>query len=158
MLTHKVNLPVLVCSCWLAVDRGKFPCSRHCVGLAGSRSWLTTVVAVLMQRRLRWSAFVWFEDRVIPPPSFPPFLPPIHSALGDDYEEMLSNRLNEVKVQVEDKGHYDLTYEELSFGARTAWRNAPRCVNRIVWRQLEVGRGGGILTSIGHCVSYLSEV
>ena len=55
-----------------------------------------------------------------------------------------------MRKEIEEKGHYDLTYEELAFGARTAWRNAPRCVNRIVWRQLEVSecgcvcvRGGG---------------
>ena len=43
-----------------------------------------------------------------------------------------------VRAEVAAKGSYDLTYEELVFGARMAWRNAPRCSNRIVWRQLEV--------------------
>ena len=47
-----------------------------------------------------------------------------------------------MKKEIEEKGHYDLTYEELAFGARTAWRNAPRCINRIVWRQLEVSGYG----------------
>lgn len=60
------------------------------------------------------------------------------SALGNNYEHQLQTRLGEVRSQIEEKGHYELTYEELVFGARTAWRNAPRCVNRIVWRQLEV--------------------
>lgn len=51
----------------------------------------------------------------------------------------MSVRLWQIQQEIEAKGHYSLTYEELVFGARTAWRNAPRCVNRIVWRQLEVG-------------------
>ena len=52
-------------------------------------------------------------------------------------------RLGTIKKEIEVKGHYDLTYEELVFGARTAWRNAPRCINRIIWRQLEVLGGDG---------------
>ena len=64
------------------------------------------------------------------------------SALGNNYDEKLSQRLSAVRKEIEEKGHYDLTYEELAFGARTAWRNAPRCVNRIVWRQLEVSECG----------------
>ena len=62
----------------------------------------------------------------------------VHRALGADYDNKLATRLWQVRQDIEAKGHYDLTYEELVFGTRTAWRNAPRCVNRIVWRQLEV--------------------
>ena len=64
--------------------------------------------------------------------------PPFLRALGEDYDDKLQERLKQVKNEIEEKGHYDLTYEELVYGARLAWRNAPRCVNRIVWRQLEV--------------------
>ena len=35
-------------------------------------------------------------------------------------------------------GTYDLTKTELEFGARTAWRNAPRCIGRIQWSNLHV--------------------
>lgn len=66
------------------------------------------------------------------------FLPHYHSALGNEYENKLAVRLWQIQQEIEEKGHYELTYEELVFGARTAWRNAPRCVNRIIWRQLEV--------------------
>lgn len=62
----------------------------------------------------------------------------MHRALGADYDNKLATRLWQVRQDIESRGHYDLSYEELVFGARTAWRNAPRCVNRIVWRQLEV--------------------
>ncbi len=60
------------------------------------------------------------------------------SALGQEYSCKLDARINQVIDDIEMKGHYDLTNEELTYGARLAWRNAPRCVNRIVWRQLEV--------------------
>lgn len=67
-------------------------------------------------------------------------------------------RLAAIKREIEVKGHYELTYEELVFGARTAWRNAPRCVNRIIWRQLEVinswsvvGKGGWKVKVVRRC-------
>ena len=44
----------------------------------------------------------------------------------------------EVLKDIEEKGTYHLTFKELSFGCRTAWRNAPRCMNRIQWRKLVV--------------------
>ena len=62
----------------------------------------------------------------------------ISRALGSDYHSKLEARLDEVEKEIEQNGHYNLTNEELTYGARLAWRNAPRCVNRIVWRQLEV--------------------
>ena len=84
---------------------------------------------------------------LLPPPHTSPLLPhtpPPHthkttcSALGNSYEEKYQARLNEIRGEIEEKGSYEHTYEEIVFGARMAWRNAPRCVNRIVWRQLEV--------------------
>ena len=62
----------------------------------------------------------------------------LSSALSDDYEQKLQSRIHQVCQEIDEKGHYNLTYEELTYGARLAWRNAPRCVNRIIWRQLEV--------------------
>lgn len=59
-------------------------------------------------------------------------------ALGTEYEQKVKERIEHVCNEIEEKGHYNLTYEELVYGARMGWRNAPRCVNRIVWRQLEV--------------------
>ena len=52
--------------------------------------------------------------------------------------KLQEQRISEVRSEILAKAHYDLTYEELVFAARMAWRNAPRCINRIVWRQLEV--------------------
>nr|CAB3264406.1 nitric oxide synthase, brain-like [Phallusia mammillata] len=47
-------------------------------------------------------------------------------------------RLNEVLTSIDKTGTYELTTNELIFGAKTAWRNAPRCVGRIQWNKLQV--------------------
>ncbi|CAH1773785.1 unnamed protein product [Owenia fusiformis] len=52
-------------------------------------------------------------------------------------EEHLA-RLNSVTTNIEKTGYYEHTFDELQFGARTAWRNAPRCVNRIFWNELQL--------------------
>ena len=49
-----------------------------------------------------------------------------------------SARLEEVLQSIEETGTYELTLQELEFGAKTAWRNAPRCLNRIIWNTLHV--------------------
>ena len=33
---------------------------------------------------------------------------------------------------------YKLTHDELVWGARMAWRNAPRCPARVIWKNLTV--------------------
>ena len=48
-------------------------------------------------------------------------------------------RVAEVTASIEATGSYDLTETELIFGAKTAWRNAPRCIGRIQWNKLQVG-------------------
>jgi len=49
-----------------------------------------------------------------------------------------SIRLDEVLASIDETGSYDLTKAELEFGSKVAWRNAPRCINRIVWNSLHV--------------------
>lgn len=44
----------------------------------------------------------------------------------------------EVANEVEKTGTYTLNTDELHFGAKTAWRNAPRCIGRIQWNKLEI--------------------
>ncbi|XP_076802082.1 nitric oxide synthase 1-like isoform X1 [Clavelina lepadiformis] len=48
------------------------------------------------------------------------------------------NRLHEVKQSIKGQGTFTLTEHELIFGAKTAWRNAPRCIGRIQWNKLQV--------------------
>ncbi|KAM9320302.1 nitric oxide synthase, inducible [Gastrophryne carolinensis] len=48
------------------------------------------------------------------------------------------NRLETVTKEVEETGTYQLTQDELIFAAKQAWRNAPRCIGRIQWNNLQV--------------------
>ena len=50
----------------------------------------------------------------------------------------LVQREKEVLQQLLLSGTYNLTEDELVWGARTAWRNAPRCPARVVWKRLKV--------------------
>ncbi|KAK3750619.1 hypothetical protein QZH41_003100 [Actinostola sp. cb2023] len=47
-------------------------------------------------------------------------------------------RLTDVLQEIEETGTYDLTEKELMYGARMAWRNAPRCIGRIQWNRLQI--------------------
>ncbi|XP_064613409.1 nitric oxide synthase 1-like [Liolophura sinensis] len=58
-------------------------------------------------------------------------------------------RVQEVMNSIETRGTYDLTYNELTFGAKTAWRNAPRCIGRIQWSKLQVFDARHITTARG---------
>ena len=49
-----------------------------------------------------------------------------------------TDRLNEVEKSIDETGTYELTEPELIFGAKMAWRNAPRCIGRIQWNKLHV--------------------
>jgi len=55
-----------------------------------------------------------------------------------DEESAIDSRLSEVRQSIEERGHYEHTYEELEHGARMAWRNSNRCVGRYFWDQLNV--------------------
>ena len=50
------------------------------------------------------------------------------------YEKRRSEILSEIRAT----GTYTQTFEELEYGARVAWRNAPKCIGRISWRNLIV--------------------
>lgn len=47
-------------------------------------------------------------------------------------------RLAAVQYEISDTGTYHHTLDELTFGARVAWRNNTRCVGRLYWPSLEV--------------------
>ncbi|XP_058416280.1 nitric oxide synthase, inducible [Diceros bicornis minor] len=52
-------------------------------------------------------------------------------------EEHLA-RLEAVTKEIETTGTYQLTRDELIFATKQAWRNAPRCIGRIQWSNLQV--------------------
>ncbi len=47
-------------------------------------------------------------------------------------------RWRQVEAEIERTGTYEQTYDELSFGARLAWRNSARCIGRLFWHGLQV--------------------
>ena len=50
---------------------------------------------------------------------------------GDD-------RVGQVLAEIEARGTYSHTDEELLHGARIAWRNTPRCFGKFYWKALTV--------------------
>lgn len=54
-------------------------------------------------------------------------------------------RLEEVTKEIEATDTYQLRDTELIYGAKHAWRNAARCVGRIQWSKLQVGKRAAAL-------------
>lgn len=65
------------------------------------------------------------------------FLELFYSETGGLQSEF-SRRWSDVRRQLNKRGSYEHTPEELAFGARVAWRNHGRCVGRLFWQSLEV--------------------
>lgn len=53
-------------------------------------------------------------------------------------DHVFDERWAQVSENINSKGFYDLTLDELIFGARTAWRNAARCSGRSQWESLKI--------------------
>ena len=47
-------------------------------------------------------------------------------------------RIEAVTKEIEETKTYTHTFEELSYGAKLAWRNSNRCIGRLFWNQLHV--------------------
>ncbi|KAG8719769.1 Nitric oxide synthase, inducible [Ceratobasidium sp. 394] len=58
-------------------------------------------------------------------------------------------RLREVENDIRRQGYYTHTYDELSFGVRTAWRNARRCIMRSQWSTMQTIDCRDVTTSEG---------
>ena len=50
----------------------------------------------------------------------------------------LQERMNAIRIEVQQIGTYWQTPQEVAYGARVAWRNASRCIGRLPWRSLHV--------------------
>jgi nitric-oxide synthase len=65
------------------------------------------------------------------------------SFLKTCYDEMeipekLAGRIEEITKEIENTGTYFHTTDELTHGARMAWRNSNRCIGRLYWKTLKV--------------------
>lgn len=64
------------------------------------------------------------------------FLKQCYAELG--LEKALAKRWREVRAEIDLTGTYTHTSEELTWGARVAWRNHARCIGRLFWKSLTI--------------------
>lgn len=48
------------------------------------------------------------------------------------------SRIDQISTEILQKGTYHLTEEELTYGAKLAWRNSNRCIGRLYWKSLKI--------------------
>ncbi|WP_226669954.1 nitric oxide synthase oxygenase [Metabacillus litoralis] len=65
------------------------------------------------------------------------FIRTAYNELGKSEVE-IESRLSEIKLEIESKGIYEHTNEELTYGAKMAWRNSNKCIGRLFWNTLTV--------------------
>ncbi|GKU79457.1 nitric oxide synthase oxygenase [Paenibacillus sp. L3-i20] len=65
------------------------------------------------------------------------FISRCYSELGKTQID-IDERINQIKHDIQMNGYYDHTFEELSYGAKMAWRNSNRCIGRLFWDSLTV--------------------
>lgn len=105
--------------------------------------------------------------RPVPPPPAPR-APAIDLAEAEEFlrlfhaenqvEVPIQQRLARMRYEVETTGTYRHTPDELSYGAKVAWRNSARCIGRLYWRSLKVRDLRDVHTVSGvaaHCVEHL---
>uniref|UniRef100_A0A8C5NQL2 Nitric oxide synthase n=1 Tax=Junco hyemalis TaxID=40217 RepID=A0A8C5NQL2_JUNHY len=82
------------------------------------------------------------RDGPVPPEDLLPqardFLKQYYSSFKEPKIKEQLGRLEAVTKEIERTGTYHLTKDELTFAAKQAWRNAPRCIGRIQWSNLQV--------------------
>ncbi len=55
-----------------------------------------------------------------------------------DKREAVDDRIAAIEREISETGTYTQTTEELTHGARMAWRNSNRCIGRLFWQSLDV--------------------
>lgn len=65
------------------------------------------------------------------------FIHTCYTELNKTTEE-ISERIEHIKKEIANHGYYEHTFEELSYGAKMAWRNSNRCIGRLFWESLTV--------------------
>jgi nitric-oxide synthase len=65
------------------------------------------------------------------------FINQFYASVKREDSKTHKERIEEVIKSINETGTYELKETELCFGARTAWRNAPRCIGRIQWSKLQ---------------------
>ena len=86
------------------------------------------------------SPFFPFEGELRRSIAFGSFTLPNASSSGFRRKDSAAHqeRLAAVMDEIDRRGTYELTENELSFGGKTSWRNATRCIGRMLWNRLQV--------------------
>lgn len=66
----------------------------------------------------------------------------------------------QIRHEIDTTGSYTHTVEELTFGARVAWRNSARCIGRLYWNSLRVRDRRDVTEPAdvaAQCVEHLNE-
>ncbi|XP_068011019.1 nitric oxide synthase, inducible [Melanerpes formicivorus] len=91
------------------------------------------------------------RDGPVPPAELLPqaidFIKLYYNSFKEPRTEEHLARLEAVSKAIETTGTYQLTKDELIFAAKQAWRNAPRCIGRIQWSNLQVFDARGCKTA-----------
>ncbi|NOU65990.1 nitric oxide synthase [Paenibacillus sp. LMG 31461] len=66
-----------------------------------------------------------------------PFIQECYTELGKS-EAQINARIAEITQAIQYTGTYEHTIEELTHGAKMAWRNSNRCIGRLFWESLRV--------------------
>lgn len=77
------------------------------------------------------------------------FINQFYASVKREDSKQHKERLVEVLGSIEKTGTYELKETELNFGARTAWRNASKCIGRIQWSKLQVFDARYVTTARG---------
>ncbi|XP_067864479.1 nitric oxide synthase 2b, inducible [Heptranchias perlo] len=82
------------------------------------------------------------RDQPVPPEEVLPqaieFITQYYQSFKSPKIEEQQARMEQVTKSITETGTYELTISELVFAAKQAWRNAPRCIGRIQWSNLQV--------------------
>ena len=65
------------------------------------------------------------------------FIKRCYTELGKS-QKVMEDRVEEIKLEIISTGSYTHTTEEVTHGARMAWRNANKCIGRLFWESLAV--------------------
>lgn len=85
----------------------------------------------------------------------------LYSAERGVAAEAAAARWAAIEGEIESRGTYEHTFDELEHGLRVAWRNAPKCANRRHWDELRlIDRRFDVRTNrdaFDACVSHVAE-
>ncbi|WP_223829951.1 nitric oxide synthase oxygenase [Paenibacillus arenilitoris] len=72
--------------------------------------------------------------------------------------ELIEGRLRQIQADIEQSGYYEHTEEELTYGAKMAWRNSNRCIGRLFWQSLDVIDARHLATEEDICGALLRHI